>query len=92
MWYTPKEHGSRHSVRFAGNFIAALIGAMIAYGVLHYDDGFSQWRVSLSSLALGGPNTQVTLCYIRSHYHCLVRHPVVQSSELTIQCALPYRK
>ncbi|KAH8429218.1 uncharacterized protein LDX57_006885 [Aspergillus melleus] len=45
MWYTPKEHMSRHSFWFAGNATASIIGSMIAYGILHYGGGFSQWKM-----------------------------------------------
>lgn len=45
MWYTPKEHMSRHSFWFAGNATASIIGSMIAYGILHYTGEFSQWKV-----------------------------------------------
>ena len=49
MWYTPKEHMSRHSFWFAGNATASIIGSMIAYGILHYGGGFSQWKVGVLS-------------------------------------------
>jgi ACS family allantoate permease-like MFS transporter len=45
MWYTPKEHVSRHSFWFAGNATASIIGSMIAYGILHYQGPLSQWKV-----------------------------------------------
>ncbi|KAL4808353.1 major facilitator superfamily domain-containing protein [Aspergillus unguis] len=45
MWYTPKEHVSRHSFWFAGNATASLIGSGIAYGILQYNGGFSQWKM-----------------------------------------------
>ncbi|KAL2852395.1 major facilitator superfamily domain-containing protein [Aspergillus pseudoustus] len=45
MWYTPKEHMSRHSVWFAGNASASLIGSGIAYGILHYTGPLSQWKM-----------------------------------------------
>lgn len=45
MWYTPKEHVSRHSFWFAGNALASMIGSMIAYGILHYKGSFPQWKV-----------------------------------------------
>ncbi|KAL3479094.1 major facilitator superfamily domain-containing protein [Aspergillus californicus] len=45
MWYTPKEHMSRHSFWFAGNACASLIGSGIAYGTLQYSGGFSQWKM-----------------------------------------------
>ncbi|KAL4882035.1 major facilitator superfamily domain-containing protein [Aspergillus karnatakaensis] len=45
MWYTPKEHVSRHSFWFAGNACASLIGSGIAYGILHYAGGFSKWKM-----------------------------------------------
>ncbi|KAH8669162.1 major facilitator superfamily domain-containing protein [Xylariales sp. PMI_506] len=45
MWYTPKEHVSRHSFWFAGNATASLIGSMIAYGILHYQGPIAQWKV-----------------------------------------------
>ncbi|KAL4788143.1 major facilitator superfamily domain-containing protein [Aspergillus varians] len=45
MWYTPKEHVSRHSFWFAGNATASLIGSGIAYGILKYTGGFSQWKM-----------------------------------------------
>ncbi|KAI0149369.1 major facilitator superfamily domain-containing protein [Pestalotiopsis sp. NC0098] len=45
MWYTPKEHVSRHSFWFAGNAIASMIGSMIAYGILHYTGSFPQWKI-----------------------------------------------
>lgn len=44
MWYTPKEHSLRHCVWFAGNASASIIGAMIAYGVLHYHGTYPQWK------------------------------------------------
>lgn len=46
MWYTPKEHVSRHSVWFCGNAIAGIIGSMISYGILYYPGEFAKWRVS----------------------------------------------
>ncbi|CBF81557.1 uncharacterized protein ANIA_10720 [Aspergillus nidulans FGSC A4] len=45
MWYTPKEHVSRHSFWFAGNATASLIGSGIAYGILKYTGGFSKWKM-----------------------------------------------
>ncbi|KAL4735707.1 major facilitator superfamily domain-containing protein [Aspergillus similis] len=45
MWYTPKEHVSRHSFWFAGNATASLIGSSIAYGILKYTGGFSKWKM-----------------------------------------------
>ncbi|KAL2840759.1 major facilitator superfamily domain-containing protein [Aspergillus pseudodeflectus] len=45
MWYTPKEHMSRHSIWFAGNASASLIGSGIAYGILHYTGPLSQWKM-----------------------------------------------
>ncbi|KAL4932257.1 major facilitator superfamily domain-containing protein [Aspergillus undulatus] len=45
MWYTPKEHVSRHSFWFAGNAISSLIGSGIAYGILQYTGGLSQWKM-----------------------------------------------
>lgn len=48
MWYTPREHVSRHSFWFAGNATASLIGSGIAYGILQYTGSFSQWKVSSS--------------------------------------------
>ncbi|KAL3455250.1 major facilitator superfamily domain-containing protein [Aspergillus heterothallicus] len=45
MWYTPKEHMSRHSFWFAGNASASLIGSGIAYGILHYTGPLSQWKM-----------------------------------------------
>jgi MFS family permease len=45
MWYTPREHVSRHSFWFAGNSSASLIGSMVAYGVLHYKGSISPWKV-----------------------------------------------
>ncbi|OJJ02776.1 hypothetical protein ASPVEDRAFT_131759 [Aspergillus versicolor CBS 583.65] len=45
MWYTPREHVSRHSFWFAGNATASLIGSGIAYGILQYTGSFSQWKM-----------------------------------------------
>ncbi|KAH8895497.1 MFS general substrate transporter [Thozetella sp. PMI_491] len=45
MWYTPREHVSRHSFWFAGNATGSIIGSMIAYGILHYVGPFSQWKI-----------------------------------------------
>ncbi|KAL4999684.1 major facilitator superfamily domain-containing protein [Aspergillus recurvatus] len=45
MWYTPKEHVSRHSFWFAGNATASLIGSGIAYGILKYTGGFNKWKM-----------------------------------------------
>ncbi|KAF7586079.1 hypothetical protein BBP40_009610 [Aspergillus hancockii] len=45
MWYTPKEHVSRHSFWFAGNASCSIIGSMIAYGIAHYRGHFSQWKM-----------------------------------------------
>jgi MFS family permease len=45
MWYTPREHVSRHSIWFAGNAIASIIGSLIAYGLLNYEGSISQWKV-----------------------------------------------
>lgn len=45
MWYTPREHVSRHSIWFAGNAIASIIGTLIAYGLLSYEGSLPQWKV-----------------------------------------------
>ncbi|KAL2866586.1 major facilitator superfamily domain-containing protein [Aspergillus lucknowensis] len=45
MWYTPKEHMSRHSFWFAGNASASLIGSGIAYGILQYGGSFRRWKM-----------------------------------------------
>ncbi|KAH8687311.1 major facilitator superfamily domain-containing protein [Tricladium varicosporioides] len=45
MWYTPREHVSRHSFWFAGNACASLIGSGVAYGILHYKGSIAPWRV-----------------------------------------------
>ncbi|KAJ6099660.1 hypothetical protein N7467_001195 [Penicillium canescens] len=45
MWYTPREHVSRHSIWFAGNAIASIIGSLIAYGLLNYEGSISQWKL-----------------------------------------------
>ncbi|CAG8216443.1 unnamed protein product [Penicillium salamii] len=45
MWYTPREHVSRHSIWFAGNAIAGIIGSLIAYGLLKYEGSFPQWKI-----------------------------------------------
>ncbi|RJE26627.1 Major Facilitator Superfamily [Aspergillus sclerotialis] len=45
MWYTPREHISRHSVWFAGNAAAGIIGSLIAYGVLFYKGSLAQWKL-----------------------------------------------
>lgn len=47
MWYTPREHVSRHSFWFAGNASASLIGSLVSYGILDYHGDFAKWRVSL---------------------------------------------
>jgi MFS family permease len=51
MWYTPREHVSRHSIWFAGNAIASIIGSLIAYGLLNYEGTLSQWKVWHPGLA-----------------------------------------
>ena len=48
MWYTPREHVSRHSFWFAGNASASLIGSLVSYGILHYTGDFAKWRASPS--------------------------------------------
>ena len=48
MWYTPREHVSRHSIWFAGNAIASIIGSLIAYGLLSYYGSIAQWKVQCS--------------------------------------------
>lgn len=45
MWYTPREHVSRHSIWFAGNALAGIVGSLVAYGLLKYEGGFPQWKV-----------------------------------------------
>ncbi|KAA8645314.1 uncharacterized protein ATNIH1004_006733 [Aspergillus tanneri] len=45
MWYTPREHMSRHSFWFAGNALASIVGSMIAYGILHSTGGLAQWKM-----------------------------------------------
>ncbi|KAE8155304.1 major facilitator superfamily domain-containing protein [Aspergillus avenaceus] len=45
MWYTPKEHVSRHSFWFAGNSTFSFVGSMIAYGIAHYKGNFAQWKM-----------------------------------------------
>ncbi|KAJ6142194.1 hypothetical protein N7497_011293 [Penicillium chrysogenum] len=45
MWYTPREHVSRHSIWFAGNAIASIIGTLIAYGLLSYEGSLPQWKL-----------------------------------------------
>ncbi|QMW36816.1 hypothetical protein G4B11_000052 [Aspergillus flavus] len=45
MWYTPPEHVSRHTFWFAGNASFSIIGSLIAYGIAHYQDHFSQWKM-----------------------------------------------
>jgi MFS family permease len=45
MWYAAREHVSRHSIWFAGNASARIIGSMIAYGLLNYEGSISQWKV-----------------------------------------------
>ncbi|CAI7666354.1 unnamed protein product [Penicillium palitans] len=45
MWYTPREHVSRHSIWFAGNAIASIIGTLIAYGLLRYEGTLAQWKL-----------------------------------------------
>ncbi|KAJ5860665.1 uncharacterized protein N7529_007975 [Penicillium soppii] len=45
MWYTPREHVSRHSIWFAGNALASIIGSLIAYGLLSYEGSIAQWKL-----------------------------------------------
>ncbi|KAJ5979558.1 hypothetical protein N7481_006856 [Penicillium waksmanii] len=45
MWYTPREHVSRHSIWFAGNATASIIGSLIAYGLLSYEGSIAQWKI-----------------------------------------------
>ncbi|KOS47689.1 hypothetical protein ACN38_g1366 [Penicillium nordicum] len=45
MWYTPREHVSRHSIWFAGNAIASIIGSLIAYALLSYEGSLPQWKL-----------------------------------------------
>jgi len=45
LWYTPREHVSRHSIWFAGNSIASLLGSMVAYGALRYNGPLAHWKV-----------------------------------------------
>lgn len=50
MWYTPREHVSRHSIWFAGNALAGIVGSAIAYGLLKYEGNFAQWKVRYHAL------------------------------------------
>lgn len=60
MWYTPREHVSRHSFWFAGNATASLIGSGIAYGILQYTGSFSQWKVSSSYIVDGRTRSNIS--------------------------------
>jgi MFS family permease len=51
MWYTPREHVSRHCVWFAGGAACSLPGCLIAYGVLKYHGDLAQWRVRFHSFS-----------------------------------------
>ncbi|TVY82130.1 putative transporter [Lachnellula suecica] len=51
MWYTPREHASRHCFWFAGSAVASILGALVAYGLLSYHGSMAQWR--LQFLVLG---------------------------------------
>ncbi|KAI9924181.1 hypothetical protein MW887_007131 [Aspergillus wentii] len=52
MWYTPKEHVSRHSVWFCGNAIAGIVGSMISYAILHYNGEFPKWKILFLTFGL----------------------------------------
>lgn len=54
MWYTPREHVSRHSIWFAGNAIASIIGSLIAYALLSYEGSLPQWKVRCPQRFDGG--------------------------------------
>jgi MFS family permease len=75
MWYTPREHVSRHSIWFAGNAIASIIGTLIAYGLLSYEGSLPQWKVRYLEL-LDGDRSLNSLAFVpplRPHY-CRVVH------------------
>ncbi|GES57250.1 pantothenate transporter [Aspergillus terreus] len=52
MWYTPKEHVSRHSVWFCGNAGAGIIGSLISYGILYYGGEFAKWKILFLTFGL----------------------------------------
>lgn len=93
MWYTPPEHVSRHTFWFAGNASFSIIGSLIAYGIAHYQDHFSQWKVCLPFR----PNLSVNelinyvdaVSYFWPNNRGMVGCIVVLPARLSIKCTLP---
>lgn len=96
MWYTPKEHVSRHSVWFCGNAIAGIIGSMISYGILYYPGDFAKWKVShlhhhrRVGLSNNIPRGIDPLPNLRTTHRSLGSSPLVLPPGFTAKRPLPY--
>ncbi|TVY35281.1 putative transporter [Lachnellula subtilissima] len=44
IWYTPREHVSRHCFWFAGNSVMSILGSLMGYGILRYHGPLAQFR------------------------------------------------
>lgn len=78
MWYTPREHVSRHSIWFAGNAIAGIIGSLISYGLLRYEGNLAQWKVRFSAHpnTVQGLNCLALVSSVWSHHRRVVSRDI----------------